>query len=65
MGNLEVQDQKAGVEWAVAKGLADASRVAIYGWSYGGYMAAMALCRAPETFHVRPREPAGRAKGEG
>jgi len=52
MGNLEVQDQKAGVEWAVSAGLADPARVAIYGWSYGGYMAAMALCRAPETFHV-------------
>ena len=24
----------------------------IYGWSYGGYMAAMALARAPDTFQV-------------
>ncbi|HLT35078.1 MAG TPA: prolyl oligopeptidase family serine peptidase, partial [Enhygromyxa sp.] len=28
------------------------TRVAIYGWSYGGYMAAMALARAPEVFAV-------------
>ena len=52
MGNVEVQDQVAGVEWLVAQGLTDPARVAIYGWSYGGYMAAMALARAPETFQV-------------
>jgi len=52
MGNLEVQDQKAGVEHLVKMGLAEPSRVGICGWSYGGYMSAMALARAPETFHV-------------
>ncbi len=50
MGNLEVQDQVDGVRWLVAQGLADPERVGIYGWSYGGYMSAMALARAPETF---------------
>lgn len=50
LGNLEVQDQVDGVNWLVAQGLADPKRVGIYGWSYGGYMAAMALVRAPETF---------------
>lgn len=50
LGNLEVQDQVDGVNWLVAQGLADPKRVGIYGWSYGGYMAAMALMRAPETF---------------
>lgn len=50
MGNLEVEDQVDGVRWLVAEGLVDPARVGIYGWSYGGYMAAMALARAPETF---------------
>lgn len=50
MGNLEVQDQVDGVRWLVEQGLADPERVGIYGWSYGGYMAAMSLARAPETF---------------
>lgn len=50
MGNLEVQDQVDGVRWLASQGLADPARVGIYGWSYGGYMAAMALARAPETF---------------
>jgi dipeptidyl-peptidase-4 len=52
MGDLEVRDQVDGVRWLVDRGLADPTRVGIYGWSYGGYMAAMSLARAPETFKV-------------
>jgi len=52
MGNIEVRDQVDGVNWLVSEGLTDAKHVAIYGWSYGGYMAAMALARAPRTFKV-------------
>ncbi|HZU74545.1 MAG TPA: DPP IV N-terminal domain-containing protein [Acidimicrobiales bacterium] len=50
MGNVEVSDQASAVEWAVAAGLTEAGRVGITGWSYGGYMSAMCLARAPETF---------------
>ncbi len=50
LGRAEVEDQVDGVRWLVEQGLADAQRVGIYGWSYGGYMAAMCLTRAPETF---------------
>ena len=32
-------------------GLIDGKRVGIYGWSYGGYLAAMALMRVPDVFH--------------
>jgi dipeptidyl-peptidase-4 len=52
MGHVEVDDQVDGVRWLVEQGLADPARVGIYGWSYGGYMAAMCLARAPETFKV-------------
>jgi dipeptidyl-peptidase-4 len=52
MGHVEVDDQVDGVRWLVAQGLADAGRVGIYGWSYGGYMAAISLARAPEVFKV-------------
>jgi dipeptidyl-peptidase-4 len=52
MGHIEVEDQVDGVRWLVRNGLTDPERVAIYGWSYGGYMAAMCLARAPDTFSV-------------
>jgi dipeptidyl-peptidase 4 len=52
MGQIEVQDQVDGVRWLVEQGLTDPARVGIYGWSYGGYMAAMCLTQAPETFQV-------------
>ncbi|MBC8067163.1 MAG: S9 family peptidase [Deltaproteobacteria bacterium] len=52
LGDVEIRDQQDGVRWLVERGLADPERVGIYGWSYGGYMAAMALARAPETFKV-------------
>lgn len=52
MGHHEVEDQQDGVAWLVEQGHTDSARVGIYGWSYGGYMSAMSLMRAPETFKV-------------
>lgn len=52
MGNVEVQDQVDGVRWLIEQGITDPDRVAVYGWSYGGYMSAMCLGRAPETFKL-------------
>lgn len=52
MGDLEVQDQADAVQQLIDEGLARPDRVGIFGWSYGGYMSAISLARAPETFHV-------------
>ena len=38
--------------WAVRAGWANPRRVAIAGWSYGGYLSAMCLATAPATFHA-------------
>lgn len=52
MGDIEVRDQVDGVRWLVDQGLADPDRVGVYGWSYGGYMSLMCLCRAPDVFKM-------------
>jgi dipeptidyl aminopeptidase/acylaminoacyl peptidase len=38
------------VAWAVAQGIADPERVAIYGWDYGGYAVLEALTATPKLF---------------
>jgi dipeptidyl-peptidase-4 len=52
MGDLEVRDQAEGVAWLGSLGIADLARVGIYGWSYGGYMTAMALVKEAQLFKV-------------
>jgi dipeptidyl-peptidase 4 len=37
---------------AAQPGVLDTSRVAIRGWSFGGYLAAMAVMRRPDVFHA-------------
>jgi dipeptidyl-peptidase-4 len=49
-GRIEVQDQVDGVRAVQRMGLVDGERVGVYGWSYGGYMTLMCLCRASEVF---------------
>jgi dipeptidyl-peptidase-4 len=36
-GQSELRDLLDGVDWLVAEGIADPERIAIWGWSYGGY----------------------------
>ncbi len=38
MGGAEVRDQKAGAQFLKSLDFVDPDKVAIYGWSYGGYM---------------------------
>ncbi len=52
MGDIEVRDQVDGVRWLIDQRLADPDRVGVYGWSYGGYMTLMCLCRAPDVFRM-------------
>ena len=51
-GTVEIEDQVAGVRYLASLGYVDASRVGVYGWSYGGYMTCMAMMRNPEVFKV-------------
>lgn len=50
MSGVEVKDQLAGVDWLKGQSFVDQKRIAIYGWSYGGYMALRLLQSAPGVF---------------
>lgn len=50
MGEPELQDLIDGVNWLVEEHNADPGRAGVYGGSYGGFMALMALFRAPDVF---------------
>lgn len=52
MGHPELEDYLDGIDWLVENHQGDRGRVGIYGGSYGGFMAFMALFRAPEAFHA-------------
>jgi dipeptidyl aminopeptidase/acylaminoacyl peptidase len=48
---LAMQDDKDdGVKYLVSKGLVDPNRVAMFGWSYGGYAALVASQRTPQLY---------------
>ncbi|MFN4184058.1 MAG: DPP IV N-terminal domain-containing protein [Hyphomonas sp.] len=47
-GGPEVRDQLKGVEWLKAQPFVDGERIAMQGWSYGGYMTLMTAAQAPE-----------------
>jgi dipeptidyl-peptidase 4 len=47
MGDAEVQDQLAGVEWLKRQPFVDPTKIAVQGWSYGGYMTLKLLEKAP------------------
>lgn len=50
MGTVEIEDQARGVEFLRSLPFVDGERIAIAGWSYGGYVALMALLRVPSHF---------------
>ena len=43
LGELELRDLEDGITWLKAQPYVDASRIALHGWSYGGFMTAYAL----------------------
>jgi dipeptidyl-peptidase-4 len=50
MGDAEVQDQLAGLSWLKRQDFVDPARIAVMGWSYGGYMVLKLLEKAPGAF---------------
>ena len=50
MGSVEVQDQVTGANFLATLPYVDPKRIAVFGWSYGGYMTLMCMMQAPDVF---------------
>jgi dipeptidyl-peptidase 4 len=51
LGDVEIEDQLAGVEYLKAQPFVDPARIGIFGWSYGGFMTTSLMTR-PESKEV-------------
>ncbi len=50
-GGYQMQDDKDdGAQFLIERGLVDPDRVAMFGWSYGGYAALVAASRTPQIY---------------
>ena len=52
LGTWEVNDMIEGAKYLSTLNFVDSSRIGIWGWSYGGYMSALTLAKAPEYFKM-------------
>lgn len=50
LGTIEIQDQLSGVAYLKKLDYVDADNMAVYGWGYGGYLAASLMLRTPGIF---------------
>jgi len=50
LGEVEMKDQITGVEHLKTLGYIDENRIAVHGWSYGGFMTTNLLCSYPNVF---------------
>ncbi|MBD79841.1 MAG: S9 family peptidase [Crocinitomicaceae bacterium] len=52
LGKYETEDQIAAAQWLGKQGYVDASRIGIWGWSYGGYMSSLCLFKGADVFKM-------------
>ncbi|MFL6720361.1 MAG: DPP IV N-terminal domain-containing protein, partial [Sphingomonas sp.] len=52
MGKFEVADQATAARWLQKQPFVDPRKIAIYGWSYGGYMSLKMLEKAPTGLYA-------------
>lgn len=52
LGVNEMEDQMKGVEYLKSLPYVDGNRLAVHGWSFGGFMTTSLMLRKPDTFKV-------------
>ncbi len=50
LGKFEIDDQIAAAKWFGNQSYINKNRIGIFGWSYGGYMASLALTKGADVF---------------
>ena len=50
LGKYEIEDQIAAAKWLGMQSYIDKDRIGIFGWSFGGYMASLALTKGADVF---------------
>jgi dipeptidyl aminopeptidase/acylaminoacyl peptidase len=50
LGRWEVEDMAAARNWLINEGIADADKILLTGWSYGGYLTLLALGKRPDLW---------------
>lgn len=52
LGTFEMEDQLAGVKFLKQQKFVDSTKLGVYGWSFGGFMATSLMTRTPDVFKV-------------
>ena len=52
LGTVEMEDQLSGVEYLKSLPYVDANRLAVHGWSFGGFMTTSLMLRHPGVYQV-------------
>jgi dipeptidyl-peptidase-4 len=52
LGNVEMDDQLAGVDYLIKQKYVDQTRIGVYGWSFGGFMTTSLMTRSPGVYKV-------------
>lgn len=52
LGDVEIEDQMTGVDYLKSLPYVDAERLAVHGWSFGGFMTTSLMLRQAGTFNV-------------
>ncbi len=52
LGKYETMDQIEAARWLGRQSYVDASRIGIWGWSYGGYMSSLCLTKGADVFKM-------------
>lgn len=52
LGTVEIEDQMSGVEYLKSLKYVDGNRLAVHGWSFGGFMTTSLMLREAGTFNV-------------